>query len=65
MCVTQSMANENAEASPASERSDRRPVRMPCAAPQTISSLEEFRGLDRDIEGSAKRWRKLVESECP
>ncbi|KAI1886191.1 hypothetical protein AGOR_G00211450 [Albula goreensis] len=32
---------------------------------KTISTLEEFRGLDRDIEGSAKRWRKLVESECP
>ncbi|KAJ8290699.1 hypothetical protein GJAV_G00016460 [Gymnothorax javanicus] len=32
---------------------------------KTISTLEEFRGLDRDMEGSAKRWRKLVESECP
>ncbi|KAG5856708.1 hypothetical protein ANANG_G00010770 [Anguilla anguilla] len=30
---------------------------------KTISTLEEFRGLDRDMEGSAKRWRKLVESE--
>ncbi|XP_068092066.1 dynein axonemal heavy chain 11 isoform X2 [Hyperolius riggenbachi] len=30
-----------------------------------ISTLEEFRGLDRDIEGSAKRWKKFVESECP
>ncbi|KAJ8288109.1 hypothetical protein COCON_G00007680 [Conger conger] len=30
---------------------------------KTLSTLEEFRGLDRDIEGSAKRWRKLVESE--
>ncbi len=27
--------------------------------------LDAFRGLDRDVEGSAKRWRKLVESECP
>uniref|UniRef100_A0A3Q2GPF7 Dynein heavy chain 11, axonemal-like n=1 Tax=Cyprinodon variegatus TaxID=28743 RepID=A0A3Q2GPF7_CYPVA len=26
---------------------------------------DEFRGLDRDIEGSPKRWKKLVESECP
>ncbi|XP_062322712.1 dynein axonemal heavy chain 11 isoform X2 [Osmerus eperlanus] len=34
-------------------------------AVRTISALEDFRGLDRDIEGSAKRWRKLVESECP
>ncbi|KAJ8415860.1 hypothetical protein AAFF_G00404170 [Aldrovandia affinis] len=32
---------------------------------KTISTLDEFRGLDRDIEGSGKRWRKLVESECP
>jgi len=27
--------------------------------------MEEFKNLDRDIEGSAKRWRKFVESECP
>jgi len=27
--------------------------------------MEEFRNLDRDIEGSAKRWKKFVESECP
>lgn len=32
---------------------------------QALSVLEAFRGLDRDIEGSPKRWRKLVESECP
>uniref|UniRef100_A0A8C8VJF2 Dynein axonemal heavy chain 11 n=1 Tax=Pelusios castaneus TaxID=367368 RepID=A0A8C8VJF2_9SAUR len=25
----------------------------------------EFRGLDRDIEGSAKRWKKWVDSACP
>ncbi|RLV89557.1 hypothetical protein DV515_00014817 [Chloebia gouldiae] len=30
-----------------------------------LSSMEEFRNLDRDIEGSAKRWKKFVESECP
>uniref|UniRef100_A0A8B9HRG2 Dynein, axonemal, heavy chain 11 n=1 Tax=Astyanax mexicanus TaxID=7994 RepID=A0A8B9HRG2_ASTMX len=30
-----------------------------------LSVLEAFWGLDRDVEGSAKRWRKLVESECP
>ncbi len=24
-----------------------------------------FRGLDKDIEGSAKRWKKFVETECP
>lgn len=27
--------------------------------------MEEFRNLDRDIEGSVKRWKKFVESECP
>ncbi|XP_023680034.2 dynein axonemal heavy chain 11 isoform X2 [Paramormyrops kingsleyae] len=32
---------------------------------KTIASLDEFRGLDRDVEGSAKPWRKLVESEWP
>ncbi|KAK0131624.1 Dynein heavy chain 11, axonemal [Merluccius polli] len=31
----------------------------------TMSFTEEFRGLDRDIEGSPKRWKKVVESECP
>lgn len=32
---------------------------------QSLCSMEEFKNLDRDIEGSAKRWKKLVESECP
>ncbi|KAM6967495.1 dynein axonemal heavy chain 11 [Aplochiton taeniatus] len=32
---------------------------------KTLSTLEEFRGLDRDVEGSEKRWKKLVDSECP
>lgn len=32
---------------------------------KALSDTEEFRGLDRDIEGSAKRWKKFVESECP
>uniref|UniRef100_A0A452RIN0 Dynein axonemal heavy chain 11 n=1 Tax=Ursus americanus TaxID=9643 RepID=A0A452RIN0_URSAM len=26
---------------------------------------EEFRGLDRDVEGSAKQWRRWAESEFP
>ncbi|KAF7658249.1 hypothetical protein LDENG_00015570 [Lucifuga dentata] len=30
-----------------------------------ISTLEEFSGLDRDMESSSKRWRKIVESKCP
>jgi dynein heavy chain len=32
---------------------------------KALSDIEEFKGLDRDIEGSAKRWKKFVESECP
>uniref|UniRef100_A0A4W6G6H0 Dynein axonemal heavy chain 17 n=1 Tax=Lates calcarifer TaxID=8187 RepID=A0A4W6G6H0_LATCA len=32
---------------------------------KSLCSMEEFRNLDRDIEGSAKRWKKFVESECP
>ena len=27
--------------------------------------MDEFRGLDKDIEGAAKRWKKFIESECP
>ncbi|XP_032221173.2 dynein beta chain, ciliary [Nematostella vectensis] len=32
---------------------------------KALSNMEEFRNLDRDIEGSAKRWKKFAESECP
>ncbi|XP_064351341.1 dynein axonemal heavy chain 9 [Camelus dromedarius] len=32
---------------------------------KALSSMEEFCNLDRDIEGSAKTWKKFVESECP
>lgn len=32
---------------------------------KALSTMEEFRNLDRDIEGSAKRWKKFIESECP
>ena len=32
---------------------------------KSLSEMEDFRNLDRDIEGSAKRWKKFVESECP
>nr|XP_006007896.1 PREDICTED: dynein heavy chain 11, axonemal [Latimeria chalumnae] len=35
------------------------------SAIKTMAVMDEFRGLDRDIEGSPKRWKKLVESECP
>ncbi|XP_077280961.1 dynein beta chain, ciliary [Temnothorax americanus] len=30
-----------------------------------LSGMENFRNLDRDIDGAAKRWRKFVESETP
>lgn len=32
---------------------------------KALSNFDEFRNLDRDIEGSAKRWKKFAESECP
>ncbi|XP_059938625.1 dynein axonemal heavy chain 9 isoform X2 [Mesoplodon densirostris] len=32
---------------------------------KALSSMEEFYNLDRDVEGSAKGWKKFVESECP
>jgi dynein heavy chain len=32
---------------------------------KSLSGMTEFTNLDRDIEGSAKRWKKFVESECP
>uniref|UniRef100_H2ZKB4 AAA+ ATPase domain-containing protein n=1 Tax=Ciona savignyi TaxID=51511 RepID=H2ZKB4_CIOSA len=32
---------------------------------KVLSEFEDFRNLDRDIEGSAKRWKKFAESECP
>ncbi|XP_075889814.1 dynein axonemal heavy chain 9 isoform X2 [Nelusetta ayraudi] len=32
---------------------------------KSLCSMDEFKNLDRDVEGSAKRWKKLVESECP
>ncbi|XP_060774018.1 dynein axonemal heavy chain 11 [Neoarius graeffei] len=35
------------------------------SAIKIMSFTDEFRGLDRDIEGSPKRWKKVVESECP
>ncbi|XP_061561508.1 dynein heavy chain 9, axonemal isoform X3 [Phycodurus eques] len=32
---------------------------------KSLCLMDEFRNLDRDIEGSAKRWKKFVESACP
>ncbi|XP_032161875.1 dynein heavy chain 11, axonemal isoform X2 [Mustela erminea] len=35
------------------------------SALKAVALLEEFRGIDRDVEGSAKQWRRWAESECP
>lgn len=32
---------------------------------KTLAGMDEFKNLDKDIEGSSKRWHKFVESECP
>ncbi|CAH1116455.1 unnamed protein product [Phaedon cochleariae] len=32
---------------------------------KALSLMDEFKSLDKDLEGSAKRWRKFVDSECP
>ncbi|XP_053720928.1 dynein heavy chain 9, axonemal [Synchiropus splendidus] len=32
---------------------------------KSLCSMDEFRNLDRDIEGSANRWKRFVECECP
>ncbi|XP_028983813.1 dynein axonemal heavy chain 11 isoform X2 [Betta splendens] len=32
---------------------------------KTVSAMENFAGLERDIESSPKRWRKIIESTVP
>merc|ERR1719225_2358711 len=32
---------------------------------KTLSTMDEFRNLDRDIENNSKRWRKFAEAEAP
>ncbi|KAL8567586.1 hypothetical protein ACOMHN_054399 [Nucella lapillus] len=32
---------------------------------KALSEMSEFNNLDKDIEGSAKRWKTFVECECP
>nr|XP_029133801.1 dynein heavy chain 11, axonemal-like [Labrus bergylta] len=32
---------------------------------KTLSTMEYFSGLDREVESSQKRWRKIMESSCP
>ncbi|NWW79259.1 DYH17 protein, partial [Climacteris rufus] len=34
-------------------------------AVKALSEMEEFRSLESDIEGSAKRWKRFVEMEAP
>lgn len=31
----------------------------------SLASRDEYRNLDRDLETSSKRWKKLVEAELP
>lgn len=30
-----------------------------------MSKMDEFKNLDKDIVGAAKRWQKYIESEAP
>ncbi|XP_049940954.1 dynein beta chain, ciliary-like [Schistocerca serialis cubense] len=32
---------------------------------KTLTNMDQFKNLDRDIEGAAKRWKKYVEAETP
>ena len=32
---------------------------------KVLSTMDEFRNLDRDVENNAKRWKKYVEAEAP
>ncbi|KAM9352911.1 dynein axonemal heavy chain 11 [Symphorus nematophorus] len=32
---------------------------------KTVSTMEDFNGLDKEVESSPKRWRKIIESSCP
>ena len=38
---------------------------MCCPLPPSVHLVPPRRNLDRDIEGSAKRWKKFCESELP
>ena len=42
-----------------------RSQRRRAVSPQALSEMDEFKNLDNDIEGSATRWKKFVESEAP
>lgn len=32
---------------------------------KTLSEMEKFRGLDKDIEAQSKRWQSFVDAELP
>ncbi|XP_054265094.1 dynein beta chain, ciliary-like [Macrosteles quadrilineatus] len=32
---------------------------------KALANMDVFRNLDKDIEGSQKRWKKFIEGECP
>ncbi|UYV67054.1 DNAH9 [Cordylochernes scorpioides] len=32
---------------------------------KALANMDEFKNLDKEIKGSAKRWKKFVDSECP
>ncbi|XP_068406617.1 dynein axonemal heavy chain 11 isoform X2 [Eschrichtius robustus] len=40
-------------------------MKLPGKWQKAVALMEEFQGLDRDVERSAKQWRKWAESECP
>lgn len=59
------VAAPSAPLQPVSAQITHPPTCLLMSSVQVMSFTDEFRGLDRDIEGSPKRWKKLVESECP
>ncbi|CAG7717651.1 unnamed protein product [Allacma fusca] len=34
-------------------------------AVKSLSGVDDFRGIDRDIESGPKKWKSVVDSECP
>ena len=38
---------------------------MGWGAVKSLSAMDEYRNLDRDIENNQKRWRKFVEADAP
>ena len=38
---------------------------MGWGAVKSLSAMDEYRNLDRDIESNQKRWRKFVEADAP